>query len=46
MSVLQTVTKIFARLIQGQLRGHSQFLSSFLCGYQTGFSTNCLAFVD
>ena len=47
VSVLQTVTKIFERLIQGQLRGHiSQFLSSFLCGYQTGFSTNCLAFVD
>ena len=40
VSVLPTVTKIFERLMQSQLNEHiNQFLSPFLCGYRTGFSS-------
>ena len=40
VSVLPTVTKIFERLMWKQLNEHiNQFLSPFLCGYRTGFST-------
>ena len=40
VSVLLTVTTIFERLMQSQLNEHiNQFLSPFLCGYRTGFSS-------
>ena len=40
VNVLPTVTEIFERLMQSQLNEHiNQFLSPFLCGYRTGFSS-------
>ena len=40
VSVLPSVSKIFERILHRQISSHvDQFLSTFLCGYRKGFST-------
>ena len=40
VSVLPTISKIFERIMQKQISNYiGKFLSSFLCGYRKGFST-------
>ena len=48
-NVLPRVTKMFERLMQNQLNKHiNQFLSPFLCGHRTRFSTQTalLSFIE